>query len=71
VDDPRHVDGSGTLFGRRSFFVPLPDASKSCFFFSMVMRWRAVVKGGSGGISDVGGGRDYVGRLLKAGHAWA
>jgi hypothetical protein len=32
------LTGSGTLFGRSSFSVPLPDASKSFFFFPMVLR---------------------------------
>jgi hypothetical protein len=36
--------GSSTLFGRASFLVPLPDASKSLFFFPMVMWRRAVVR---------------------------
>jgi hypothetical protein len=39
--------GSGTLFNRRSFFMPLSDASESCFFFPMVMRRRAVVRMGA------------------------
>jgi hypothetical protein len=64
------LTGSGTMCVRSTFLVPLRDASESFFFFPMVMRWRAVVKGGSGGISGVGGGRDYVGHLLKAGRAW-
>jgi hypothetical protein len=35
--------GSGTLYLRSSFLVPLPDASKSFFFFPMVLRWRVAV----------------------------
>jgi hypothetical protein len=38
---------SSTLFGRSSFFTPLPNASESCFFFLMVMRWRVVVRVGA------------------------
>lgn len=38
---------SGTLFSRKSFFTPLSDASESCFFFPIVMRWRAVVRVGA------------------------
>jgi hypothetical protein len=38
--------GSGTLCVRSAFLVPLPDASKSCFFFPMIMRWRAAMRGG-------------------------
>jgi hypothetical protein len=37
------LTGSGTLPGRSSFFVPLSDASKSFFFFPMVLRRRAAV----------------------------
>jgi hypothetical protein len=39
--------GSGTLFGRASFFAPLQDTSESCFFFPMVMQWRAAVRVGA------------------------
>jgi hypothetical protein len=39
--------GSVTLFGRASFLVPLPDTSKSFFFFPMVMRPCAVVRVGA------------------------
>jgi hypothetical protein len=39
--------GSRTLFGRASFLVPLPNASKLFFFFPMVMRQRAVVRVGA------------------------
>jgi hypothetical protein len=39
--------GSGTLFGRRTFFTQLPDASEPCFFFTMVMQQRTVVRVGA------------------------
>jgi hypothetical protein len=39
--------GSGTLFGRRSFFTPLLDTSESCFFFPMVMRRHVVARVGA------------------------
>jgi hypothetical protein len=39
--------GSGTLFGRASFLMPMPDTSKSFFFFPTVMRRRAVVRVGA------------------------
>jgi hypothetical protein len=48
--------------------VSLLDASESCFFFPMVMRWPGG-EGGSGGVGGVDDGRNDVGRLLKTGHA--
>jgi hypothetical protein len=39
------LTGSGTLCIRSAFLVPLSDASKSFFFFPMVLRWRAAVVG--------------------------
>jgi hypothetical protein len=37
------LTGSATLCGRSALLVPLPDASKSFFFFPMGVRWRAAV----------------------------
>jgi hypothetical protein len=39
------LTGNGTLCGRSTFLVPLPDASKSFFFFPMMLRRLAVVLG--------------------------
>jgi hypothetical protein len=47
--------------------VPLSDASKSFFFFPMVMRRRAVVRDRSGGVRGVGDGNDDADRFFKAG----
>jgi hypothetical protein len=61
------VTGSGTLYVRSPFLVPLSDASKSFFFFPMVMRRRAVVRDRSGGVRGVGDGNDDADRFFKAG----
>jgi hypothetical protein len=45
--------------------VPLPDASESCFFFPMVMRWRTAGRGGSGDVGGAANGRDDAGQLLR------
>jgi hypothetical protein len=39
---------SSTMFGCVTFLTPLPDASESCFFLSMVMWQRAVVRARAG-----------------------
>jgi hypothetical protein len=56
--------GSGTLFGRASFFAPLRDTSESCFFFPMVDAAARGGEGGIGGVGGVGNGKDDVHRLL-------
>jgi hypothetical protein len=44
---------SGTLFARTSLSTLLPDASKSLFYFPIMMMRRGG-EGGTGGVCDVG-----------------
>jgi hypothetical protein len=39
------LTGSGTLCGCSAFLVPLPDVSKSFFFFPMMLQRHAAVVG--------------------------